>query len=218
MSATEELLKKIDSGAALFYWNILDFDVEELVQLLGPRIIQTSGKNYAIAMHREDPTDCSDRTEYFDWHSDGLYHPTPPKFVLLHCLNSGNGQIHTDLADVQNVLAKLSPDRLQTLSRLCSHYIGHGGNFDHRILLNNKILLASRGYVSPLTYLPLEEQPSIRDIGEALSELYLYLDCSAVSYKWRAGDTLIFNQYQYLHRRNSAVIDRDRKLIRMWFT
>jgi alpha-ketoglutarate-dependent taurine dioxygenase len=218
LSGTEELFDTIHSGVMLFYQDVPDFDVEELVRLLGSRIVQTSGQNYAIAKHKEDPTDCSDRTEYFDWHSDGLYLPKPPRFALLHCLNPGNGQAKTELANTNQVLTKLSSRSLRTLSKLRSHYVGHGASFDHPILTNNGMLLASRGYVSPLLDLPFEDQPSIRDISETLSELYYHLDDSAVPYEWNTGGTLIFDQYQYMHRRNSAGIDRDRKLIRMWFT
>jgi alpha-ketoglutarate-dependent taurine dioxygenase len=218
MSGTEELFDTIHSGVTLFYQDVPDFDVEELVRLLGPRIVQTSGENYAIAMHKEDPTDHSNRTTFFDWHSDGLYLPKPPRFALLHCLNPGNGQAKTELANTNQVLTKLSPSSLRTLSKLRSHYIGDGGSFDHPILTSDGMLLASRGYVSPLLDLPFEDQPSIRDISETFSELYRHLDDSAVPYEWNTGGTLIFDQYQYMHRRNSAIIDRDRKLIRMWFT
>ncbi len=218
LSGTEELFDTIHSGVTLFYQDVPDFDVEELVRLLGPRIVQTSGKNYSIATHKEDPNDHSNRTTFFDWHCDGLYLATPPRFALLHCLDPGNGQAKTELANTNQVLTKLSPSNLRTLSKLRSHYIGHGGSFDHPILTSDGMLLASRGYVSPLPDLPFEDQPSIRDLNEALSELYHHLDDSAVPYEWNMGGTLIFDQYQYMHRRNSGIIDRDRKLIRMWFT
>jgi alpha-ketoglutarate-dependent taurine dioxygenase len=217
-SGTEELFEIIHSGALLFYRDVPDFDVEEFVLLLGPRIVQTSGKNYAIAMHKEDPTDYSNRTTFFDWHCDGLYLPKPPRFALLHCLHPGNGQAKTELANTNEVLTRLSPGSFRTLSKLRSHYIGHGGSFDHPILTSDGMLLASRGYVSPLLDLPFEDHPSIRDINEALSELYDHLDDSAVPYEWNMGGTLVFDQYQYMHRRKSETIDRDRKLIRMWFT
>lgn len=215
MTQTEQLFDAL--GVALLHRAIPDFDVEEFVRLLGPRIVQTSGKNYAFAMHKEDPTDCSDRTEYFDWHSDGLYHVTPPRFVLLHCLDPGGGHVNTELADVGVVLSAIAPESLSTLSKLHSHYIGHGGRFSHPILtLCGGMLLASRGHVTaPDLY--LEDQPSIRDICDALADLYQHLDADAVPYRWKKGDTLIFDQRKFMHRRNSTVIDRDRKLIRMWF-
>jgi alpha-ketoglutarate-dependent taurine dioxygenase len=218
MSGTEQLFETIHSEAMPFYQNIHDFDVEEFVRLLGPRLVQTSGKNYAIAAHKEDPTDYSNRTNFFDWHCDGLYLQKPPRFALLHCLNPGNGQARTELAETSQVLSKLRPSSLRTLGKLRSHYIGHGGSFDHPILTSGGMLLASRGYVSPLPDLPFEDHPSIREINETLSELYDHLDDNAVPYQWNIGGTLIFDQYQYMHRRNSAIIDRDRKLIRLWFT
>jgi alpha-ketoglutarate-dependent taurine dioxygenase len=99
MSGAEELFETIRSGVTLLHQDVPDFDVEELVRLLGPRIVQTSGQNYAIARHKEDPTDHSNRTTFFDWHCDGLYLPKPPRFALLHCLNPGNGQAKTELAN-----------------------------------------------------------------------------------------------------------------------
>ena len=204
------------------------FDAEDLVKQLGPRLVQTSGQNYAIAKHKDDPADCSDRTEYFDWHSDGLYHPQPPRFVLLHCLQVGSGEVKTELASVAELIAKISTRSLRTLIDLHSTYIGHGGCFAHPIFRNNEMLLASRGYISPRPDLPLADNPSNRDIATAMSELYGLLDENAHTYEWSAGTTLIFDQYRYLHRRNpdnsaiggnarSSTIDKDRKLVRMWF-
>ncbi len=205
------------AGSLHLYRNIPDFNPDQWVEWLGPRIVQTSGQNYAIAMHKDDPTDCSDRTEYFDWHSDGLYHPKPPRFVLLHCLNPGAGLVNTELAAVSLVLDQISEDSLNTLYKSRSNYIGHGGCFNHPIIKDGGILLASRGYISPPPDLYLEGQPTIRDTADAMSELYCLLDDNAIAYEWSAGDTLVFDQYRYLHRRNSQIIDKDRKLVRMWF-
>jgi alpha-ketoglutarate-dependent taurine dioxygenase len=218
LSGTEELFDKIRSGVPLLYQNLLDFDVDELVRLLGPRIVQTSGQNYAIARHKEDPTDHSNRTTFFDWHCDGLYLTDPPKFAMLHCIDPGCGKARTEFAKTSDVLSQLDPTSLRTLGKLRSHYIGHGGIYNHPILSGGGMLLASRGYVSPLADLPFEDHPSIRDISNAISDLYDRLEENVFSHEWRKGDTLIFDQYQYMHRRQSEVIDRERKLIRMWFT
>jgi alpha-ketoglutarate-dependent taurine dioxygenase len=188
------------------------------VEALGSRIVLSGGFPYSIAQHKDNPSDCSDRTEYFDWHSDGLYHPHPPKYVLLHCLDAGSGAVVTELASSQIILGHLISEKtLYTLGKLRSCYIGHGGAYHHPILTIKGMLMASRGFVEPLPGLSLDEQPSIRDINLALTELYARLDHNVLSYDWKVGDTLIFNQYHYMHRRNSAVIDKDRKLIRMWF-
>jgi len=212
MRSSKEILELLDQGLNISFDNTLDFDPDYFVKLLGDRIVLSGDKPYTIAEHKEDPTDCSERTEYFDWHSDGMYHYKPPKYVLLHCLDPGKEKITTDLSTTKFFLHR------DILKKLRSHYVGHGGNFDHPIISDDGILLASRGYVSSLPNLPLEEQPTVRDISENLYWLFNYLDSYAIRYKWKAGDTLIFNQYQYLHRRNSNAIDKDRKLIRMWFT
>jgi alpha-ketoglutarate-dependent taurine dioxygenase len=216
MTGTEKLLRAIDAGESRV-WACGEFDIDEMVRLLGSRLVQTSGRDYAVAMHRDDPTDCSDRTEYFDWHSDGLYHARPPRYVLLHCLDPGDGKVNTEFAEMDYVLWMLRPSSYRTLLKLRSHYVGHGGTFDHPVIAIGGALLASRGYVSPLPGLSLEEIPSVRDIGVALSDLYDHLEGCAMPHEWRAGGTLIFDQYRYLHRRKSAVIDRERKLLRLWF-
>lgn len=212
-----QLLSGVKAGVCLLQ-NLPDFDADQIAFLLRRRIVTTSGQPYAIAQHKDDPSDCSDRTEYFDWHSDGLYVMRPPHYVILHCLDPGAGLISTDLVNVKDVLSKISEDSLYTLGKLNSTYIGHGGSFSHPILSLKGMLLASRGFVSPLSGLSLNEQPSIRDITTALTELYHHLDKNAFPHQWKVGDTLIFDQYQYMHRRNSNSIDKERKLIRMWFT
>src|SRR5882672_3619781 len=193
------------------------FDPEQYAKQLGSRLVQTSVADYAIAMHKEDPSDCSDRTEFFDWHSDGLYHDVPPKYVLLHCLNPGHGRVMTELTDMSVVLSKLGEPSRAILRKLRSHYIGHGGNFAHPLMSDRVFLLASRGHLSPQSNLNLDQVPSIRETSEALSELYARMEENVASYEWSRGDMLIFNQYQYMHRRQSSEIDQDRKLIRMWF-
>ncbi len=217
MNATLELLSTMKSGV-LSFSNIPDFDADSLAHWLGRRIVPTSGLPYAIAQHRDDPSNFSDRTEYFDWHSDGLYKIHPPRYVLLHCCDAGVESIPTEVVSIKACLDKISEDSLYTLGKLCSYYIGHNGNFIHPILSLKGMLLASRGFIIPLSGLSLLEQPSIRDISATLTEVYQLLDANAVPYHWKTGDTLVFDQYQYLHRRNSSVIDKQRKLIRMWFT
>lgn len=216
----KELFEAIESKTALYFLHVSNMDVDKLVAWaneLGPGIVQTGGKDYAIVQHKDDPSDHSNRTEYFDWHSDGLYHAKPPRFVLLHCLNPGSGEAQTDVASSMQVLKQMSSRTLRTLAKLRSHYIGHGGCYSHPIRHSAwKMLLASRGYVSPLEEIPLEDQPSIREISDAIRELYLLLDENAIPQEWKAGNTLIFDQYKYMHRRNSSGIDKERKLIRMW--
>jgi len=201
-----------------FYCNLPDFDPNKWATILSKHIKQTTGLDYTIAMHQDNPNDYSNRTEYFDWHSDGLYHPVPPQYVLLHCLDAGCGLAETELSHVVEVQYLLSQKHLNTVDKLQSHYIGHNGIYAHPLFNIKGMLLASRGHVSALPGLSLHEQPSIREITDALQALYIALDKCAVPYSWSAGDTLIFDQYQYIHRRNSNVIDKDRKLIRMWFT
>lgn len=213
---TEELLGTM-ANTAVAYRNTPDFAIDKVVKWLGRRIVQTSGQDYAIAQHKDDPTDCSDRTEYFDWHSDGLYFPVPPKYVLLHCLDAGHGAAKTELANIHEILLRLHPSSQYVLGKLQSRYVGHGGSYVHPIISLKGMLLASRGVIETLPGLSLNEQPSIREITEVMANLYELLDTMAMPYDWSMGDTLIFNQYQYLHRRNSNVIDKDRKLIRLWF-
>ena len=211
-----KLLQSSEQG--LVYQNVSDFDAGRVAAWLGPRLVQTSGHDYAVAQHKDDPSDCSDRTEYFDWHSDGLYYPQPPKYVLLHCLDAGHGLIKTELVNIHEIILRLHPSNQYVLGKLQSRYIGHGGSFVHPIISLKGMLLASRGVIETLPGLSLHEQPSIREITEVMANLYELFDTLAVPYNWSSGDTLIFNQYQYLHRRNSNTIDKDRKLIRMWFT
>jgi len=223
MSETKKLFDRIQSGEVgdLYFQTIHGFDIEEFVQLMKPRIVQTSGADYAIAMHKDDPTDCSDRTDYFDWHSDGLYHVKPPRFVLLHCLDPGEGLVKTELVETIQVLSTLEYRHFKILQKLSSCYIGHGGWYEHPILMGDQhreMLLASRGHVRALPNIRLEDQPSIRQISEALVALYRSLDSMWVVRIGQQGDTIIFDQYKYMHRRNSATVDKKRKLIRMWWS
>jgi alpha-ketoglutarate-dependent taurine dioxygenase len=217
MISTKELFDSIGSGDTLLYRDVPDFDADEFVGLLGQRLVQTGGQDYALAVHKEDRTDHSNRTDYFDWHSDGLYHAWPPRFVLLHCVDPGDGTCQTDFVSVAEVLAWMRPEAIETLRKLRSWYIGHGGNFGHPILVGNDMLLASRGHVDALPTVAFQDQPSIREITDAMSNLYSCMDDCETWRRWSAGLTVVFDQRKFMHRRISKAIDRKRKLIRMWF-
>ena len=201
----------------LNFLSVPDLDVDEVVRLLGTRIVQTKGKAYAIAEHRDDLTDCSDRTEFFDWHSDGLYHSQPPRRVLLYCLDPGHGGVKTEVADTDCVLSALPEEDYHVLTKLRCNYVSHEGVHSHPMVADGALMLASRGYPTPSPSLPLEATPSIREITKALSSLYQTLDHYAIRQEWHQGDVLIFDQHRYLHRRTGGPVDHRRKLIRMWF-
>jgi alpha-ketoglutarate-dependent taurine dioxygenase len=217
---TKEFIDNLADGifdSGLAFQSISDFDADKFVSLVGNGIVKTKDKDYEIIMEGDDPTDFSNRTQYFHWHSDGLYREIPPRFVLFHCLHPGNGKAMTELASVRCVFSAMSPANVAILKKLNTWYIGHMGMFYHKMISRDGVLLASRGYQAPLAELELENVPEYYDIVAAMTDFYNQLEKHAVSFHWSKGNTLVFNQRLYLHRRNSAVTDYDRKLVRMWF-
>lgn len=198
-------------------WDEPNFRLEDVINKLGRRIVNSGDAEYSIVSERNHPTDCSGQTGYFDWHSDGLYHKEPPRYVMLHCIDPGASQCPTELSETKTALSQMRHSHVMTLSKLRTHYVGRQKTYVHDIMSDNGMLLASRGHVSPMEGMGLKDQPTVREITSAMTGLYTMLDNFAGPVWWKKGRTLVFDQYQYLHRRNSKVIDPNRKLIRLWF-
>jgi alpha-ketoglutarate-dependent taurine dioxygenase len=204
--------------AMIEQFNDPDFNPEIFTQTLGDRIMLTSGKKWSIVEDAATLTDASRQTTNLDWHVDGLYYKTVPRYVLLHCTEPGKGGVKTEFVDTYYVTNKLPGDVALILSKLQMHYIGKDGEYQHYPILSlSGLNLGSRGYVSPKSH-ALEEMPTNREIAKAMVCLFETMDVNVcLSKSWIKGDTVIFDQTRIIHRRVSTLSDRERKLIRMWW-
>lgn len=197
-----------------------DFDIDQVVTAMrdNNRLVMTAEGPYSIVQDDGVPTtDCSKHSLHFDWHTDGLVYPTPPKYVMLHCVNPGTEGITTELCDVNAALDKLPISIRQVLYLCRSNYVDRRGDAHPLPLLaDNGLYLASRGFIDSIV--PVEYYPTIRGQATSLNSLIEALDNNIChTQNWKAGDTLIFNNHKYLHRRVSKGLDKQRKLYRLWF-
>src|SRR5947208_3555522 len=87
-----------------------DFDRDGLLATLRDSslvVMPSSDGNISIVQESGDSSDFSRQSGYFDLHKDGLYHRTPPHFVLLYCEDAGRGDSPTVVADTRPVVEEI---------------------------------------------------------------------------------------------------------------
>jgi hypothetical protein len=197
-----------------------DFDWRAFAQR--PNIVRNrQGEAFSFIEDGNDPTDFSRQSGLFDWHTDGLYHKRPPKYVLQYCLDPGKLDIKTALADSSVVLAQMSMAHKATLAQLQIEYVGHGAKRTQPVINEENGLFLGVGFKNIADYTNIiacsTRYVSTRDIADAMSELYQVLDRNKVLISWEPNKLLRFDQYKYLHCRDSGR-DRDsRRFVRIWY-
>lgn len=187
-----------------------------------PNIVRNrQGEPYSFIENGADPLDFSRRSGAFDWHTDGLYHQRPPKYVLQYCLHPGELNIKTALADSTVILAHMPGKHVATLARLCIKYVGHGAECLQPVINSEGGLFLGVGFKGSNDYTSIVAYPDryicTRDIANALSKLYETLDQNKILVTWEPNKLLRFNQYRYLHCRDSVCDNDTRKFVRIWY-
>ena len=194
------------------------FDPEALLARLKHRSVPTSEGAYSIVEDIGRPTtDFSKHSRFFDWHTDGLYHDPPPRWTVLHCIDPGDGEITTEVADALAAIRHVPAEHARILEKLATVYVGRDGKRHARKIVGPTwVHLASRGFVT--SSVPVEDFPSLRESADAVQAFIAALDRGERHVqKWQAGDVLVFDNHRHLHRRVGIAPDPKRRLTRMWF-
>jgi alpha-ketoglutarate-dependent taurine dioxygenase len=190
------------------------------------RLIESSDGQVSNVVHRADPSDRSARTDAFDFHNDGLYLADPPYYCALYCLDPGDGDIPTVLADSSTILSRLvdSGISLQTLLSLQQSYVDRRGvqhaydivrphpTSGYAVLQyfdgeGELITSTSKSY-------PFVTSVDLEEIKAAIHRCIR--ECTWQSLRWERGHFVVWNNYAFLHARISTKIDLRRHLARFW--
>jgi hypothetical protein len=178
------------------------------------------GELFSFIEDGTDQLDFSRRSGAFDWHTDGLYHQRPPRYVTQYCLHPGELNIKTALADSAVILSKMLDKHLAVLTQLCIEYVGHGLKRQQPVINSEGGLFLGVGFKCSTDYTNImacsDRYVSTRDIANALSNLYETLDQNKILVAWEPDKLLRLNQYRYLHCRDSVCEHDTRKFVRIW--
>ena len=207
----------------------LEASDSELVEALGQagrKVIYGVQGPVSVVEETFSATDYSATTVAFDVHNDGLYLKSLPRFVLLYCNDAGRGDTPTVFCDSSVAASRvLNLPMRDTFCRLSTVYIGRDGEEHETKLIQTHpstkrpvLVLGSRAYLRSSRGLSVDLIPTLRELSSALNEIYHAIECSIVDQKrWRKGDVVIFDNYQYLHARRADRPDEKRRLKRIWF-
>jgi alpha-ketoglutarate-dependent taurine dioxygenase len=225
----QEIAAKASATADLLEVRDLEsFDVSHFlgyVEASSLQVIPSHEGPVSTVIEEWHPVDCSKQTTHFDLHTDGLYRYRVPDLVALYCENPGRGDSPTRFADTRPACRELETGGAMSVLRRCQiAYIGRDGRHfpsslvqRHPVSGEEVLNLAARGYVCPK--FDGSSVPSIREINEAVSEMYAALDRAVVlSHGWTRGRIVLCDNYTYVHGRDAKAPDTDRVLLRIWLS
>lgn len=216
------------ANAGLWYWDrsVAWEELQEGLIYAGLHVVE--GSEGAVSQVRETgaAADFSAHTGYFDFHTDGLYLGCVPDLVMLHCVSEGAGDSPTIFSDSRIALRQLREEARSVLERLTLGYVGKEGKVTERPLIQphprtgeSIIHLGARSFVRQSPEFGVEDAPSLREIADALQELFVALEAAVVrTHSWAAGDTILFDNHAFVHQRRAVRRDWKRSLLRMWLS
>lgn len=232
-STIEEIVQEIEAKASatadlLAVRSIDAFDTARFLKQVDAsrlQMIHTHEGPVSTVIEKWHPVDCSKQTTHFDLHTDGLYRHRVPDAVALYCANPGRGDTPTRFVDTRQACRELEPRGVMAILRRCQMaYIGRDGRHfpsdlvqRHPVSGEEVLNLGARGYISPM--FDGGYAPSIREITEAVAEMYKSLDAAVVlSHRWTRGQIVICDNYTYVHGRDAHAPDTERTLLRFWLS
>lgn len=137
------------------------------------------------------------------WHMDMAHRPSPARFIVLSCIESGEQECATELLDWRRALGE-----------------------EHLTTANHEPVLVRSGRSSFYTTMLDEHRRFLRqdptcisgltDCGRMLQAKINETSCKPVyRMHWRPGRTLIFDNWRLLHRRADASQSKSRTLLRV---
>jgi alpha-ketoglutarate-dependent taurine dioxygenase len=220
-----DLLNKTPNYAGLLEVVNGAFDPESFVadsssQLRYYSVAPSSDGTISVIQGHQEGRDKSQRSDSFDYHTDGVYRPQPPALFMLACENPGTANTSTVFLDSRRVVRELT-DYLPILGQLQFTYTDKRGVDRSRPMLEPHPLTGelvmhsvTLGHAEPLS--------TARNVKQsAIDEAMLALDSTLRSlppyrHSWKQGDVVIADNQAYLHARVASAPDPLRKLGRVW--
>lgn len=206
----------------------LDLEVEALTGILNSNrhfgLVQSSEGCVSFVRQGSDRSDRSARTETFDFHTDGLYLANPPDYCSLFCLDEGRGDIPTVFIDSRAVLRRLTNSgvSLDFLSSVKQKYTDRRGRHHTYNILRQH----PRFDFPVLQYFAGQDKLTKNDHfgsdnDDELTQLKARIDFYIASSEatriiWSRKLFVVWDNYTYLHARQSVTSDPCRKLARYW--
>ena len=230
MLTTEEyfksLLQKDFNRDDILELNKVDFDPHLFIKLMNE-----SGK-FEIVVSHDGPIsvvleengkregDHSKMSTDFGKHIDGLYKENPPQFVILYCENEGLGEATTNFYDgkfIANVV-----NRLFKADNLIMNYISRNGKIypqkfirQHPVTKNDVMMIANRGFIQQDPKSNLGEMLNLDELNQIITLANAIPPKHSMIFK--NHDLMLSDNYSFPHSRMSQIVDRERKLYRIWF-
>jgi Taurine catabolism dioxygenase TauD, TfdA family len=191
-------------------------NLPELIKSLGPLLPRGRGKSgysdlkpYSRATAPPASMSAITGTSAQPAHTDGAYLPSPPRYVALQCLDTGEAPCPTVVWPVD--VSRLQRDRPRLLTR--AGWVARGGghppfycsametsNVGFRLRFDPLCMRAPAGYE--------------RGVNEAWEILKLYL--TPIEFAWERGSALVIDNWRCLHARGEGANRAPSRLLRRW--
>src|SRR5882672_8627289 len=230
MLTTEEyfksLLQKDFNRDDILDLSKVNFDPHQFIELINKsekfEIIHSHDGPISVVLEENEKRigDFSKMSTDFGKHIDGLYKENPPQFVILYCENEGLGEATTNFYDgkfIANVVK-----RLFKADDLIMNYISRNGKIypqkfirQHPITKSDVMTIASRGFIQQDPKSNLGEMPNL----DELNQIITLANCIPPKHSmiFKNHDLMLSDNYSFPHSRMSQIVDRERKLYRIWF-
>jgi hypothetical protein len=145
-------------------------------------------------------------TGFFPMHSETAHWPIPCKYMMLCCINEGQGGRRTLLIDFRRI--KFSKNELEVLrSGIFLMRNAKNSFYSNIIASHNDFIRFDPGCMEPMN---LAAKRALEIMDNKFS------NSSPVEIKWNTGDLLLLNNWHMLHGRSeSNRLDSDRELLRI---
>lgn len=169
-------------------------------------------------------TDFSKLSTEFDIHQDALYYTDPPQFEILYCENHGLRKATTEFYNGERLAKAIIDEGFEGLDYVYMNYIGREGQvYQHKLIRTNPstgnpcVMFANRGYPSQDPN-NIDKIPLMRELSKLTSFMFERMDTyyRETDIIFENNDLMLLDNWKYPHRRKSNILDRVRKLFRIY--
>ena len=199
-------------------WLPADFGVEPstLAAAIGP-VLPSSAGDKSKLLRPLDSTEAPQKSMSATvglgpqpFHTDGAWHSTPPRYLVLHCEDAGEGDCPTLVRPLD--WTSLSVSSVTELKR--PGWIVRGGGLRRPFYSQILTTAENRRYIRFDPYCMSSPRGNSDAVGKATSLLLSH--SLSKQFQWREKDTLVLDNWRCLHARGfGATLSKGRRL-RRW--